>query len=366
MKTEQGLTLIELLIAIAIFSILSAAITKIYISQRRLHKNQIITVEIQQNARTSLFMLEKEIRMAGHNPSENVTGTDGMDNDLDGVADEIDENDQVNDGFDNDCLNAADDNNEWIGIKVATPDTIRFTMDISGGEVDGQDNDNDSITNEADEAAFGDGFITYPWNNCAANCAAAGDPCYPNEDITFGFAAADDANFDGIADAGAAPLRRIDNYDVLRGNPADDFQIIANDIHAIGFAYAFDNDMDGWMDFNDLNGNTIHDTNEPILWAVDSDGDGILDISLDTDGDGDIDINDTAGGVALNTTSIATNVNIYRIRAVRVWLLARSGNQTTGAVDNNTYVLGLARVTPNDRFQRRLVTTTIHCRNQGL
>lgn len=58
-----------------------------------------------------------------------------------------------------------------------------------------------------------------------------GDTLDPNENITYGFSNANDADFDGIADAGAAPIGR---------NTGGGFTPLANNIAAIEFLYTLE------------------------------------------------------------------------------------------------------------------------------
>ncbi|MBW1793384.1 MAG: PilW family protein [Deltaproteobacteria bacterium] len=276
-NNNKGFTLIELLIAMAVSSIVMALIISAFGSQQKAHVTQQQVVDMQQNIRAAMYLMESEIRMAGCDPTGNA----------------------------------------GAGIQTAGPNSIGFTMDIDGNA----------------------------------------DTTGANENITFGFSAANDADGDGTADAGvggAAPLGR----DTADGSG---FMRMAEDIHAIGFAYAYDDDNDDQLDFVDANGNGQHDAGEPVIWAIDSDNNGTLDKSLDTNSDGVIDTSDTAGGVAL-----AATVNINNIRAVRIWLLARTGAPIRGYSDTGTYVVGDRRITPGDRFQRRLLTASIKCRNMGL
>jgi len=264
-NNNKGFTLIELLIAMAVSSIVMALIISAFGSQQKAHVTQQQVVDMQQNIRAAMYLMESEIRMAGCDP----TGNAGS------------------------------------GIQTAGPNSIGFTMDIDGNA----------------------------------------DTTGANENITFGFSAANDADGDGTADAGvggAAPLGR---------NTGGGFMRMAEDIHAIGFAYAYDDDNDGQLDTS-AGGN--------VIWAVDTDSDGDWD-NLDTDDDGDIDTTDAVGGVDLGTT-----VNINSIRAVRIWLLARTGAPIRGYSDTGTYVVRDRRITPGDSFQRRLLTASIKCRNMGL
>jgi type IV pilus assembly protein PilW len=68
LKSEKGITIIELVIAIGISGIVLAGIYTMYRSQMRSHTTQRYVVEMQQNARAAMFYMEKHIRMAGFDP----------------------------------------------------------------------------------------------------------------------------------------------------------------------------------------------------------------------------------------------------------------------------------------------------------
>jgi type IV pilus assembly protein PilW len=114
---KDGFTLTELLIAMAIAGIVMAGVYSAYSSQQRSYIAQEQVAAVQQNLRVAMYFMEREIRMAGCDPK----GSAGA------------------------------------GIRTANPNSIRITMDISGGETDGLDNDGDSTIDEADEANLGDG-----------------------------------------------------------------------------------------------------------------------------------------------------------------------------------------------------------------
>lgn len=65
---EKGLTLIELLVAMAIFSMVVAGIMSAKFSQEDQHATQIQAAEMQQNARAVMMLMKQELRMAGYNP----------------------------------------------------------------------------------------------------------------------------------------------------------------------------------------------------------------------------------------------------------------------------------------------------------
>ena len=180
-----------------------------------------------------------------------------------------------------------------------------------------------------------------------------------DDDITYGFTStADDdgGSRDGIADAGADDLGRRD--------VGGDFLDLAEFIHAIGFAYAYDADDDGDLDVS---------ANGHVIWAVDLGGGGDWD-RLDRDDDGDIDADDDTNndgvisGADINTNAADTGTTIVLadIRAVRIWILARSENQDLDFSNTATYVVGENVITPNDNYRRRLMETAVLCRNMGL
>ena len=130
---ESGFTLVELLIAMTIGLIILAALSSTFLMQRKIFDVQEQVVEMVQTARAAMDMMTTEIRMAGYDP----TGSAGAE------------------------------------IITASTNSIRFTMDITGGESDGIDNDGDGNVDEADEDEFGDG-----------------DTSDSNEDITYSYDAA--------------------------------------------------------------------------------------------------------------------------------------------------------------------------------
>ena len=88
---NRGFSLVELLIALFISSIMATVIFNLFIAQNKSFSIQDQVTEMQQNIRASLNMMVKEIRMAGYDP----TGQAGA------------------------------------GIVMANPDRIAFTLDLN-------------------------------------------------------------------------------------------------------------------------------------------------------------------------------------------------------------------------------------------
>lgn len=71
---QKGFTLLELLVTLSIFLIILAAVYVMYVVNQTTYTRGENKVEVQQNARVSLEMMAREIRMAGYDPSLAIPG----------------------------------------------------------------------------------------------------------------------------------------------------------------------------------------------------------------------------------------------------------------------------------------------------
>jgi type IV pilus assembly protein PilW len=117
LNDKRGFTLVELLVAVTISVIVLSGMYAAYQMQLRSNITQEAVVEMQQNIRGAMYFLERDIRMAGCDPT---------------------------------CSSGA-------GIQTALANSLAFSMDITGGQGDGLDNDNDGTVDEDDESRFPDG-----------------------------------------------------------------------------------------------------------------------------------------------------------------------------------------------------------------
>ena len=69
-NSEGGFSLIELLIALAVTSILLVGIFNIFLSQHKAYISQDQIVEMQENVRAVIDIMSRDIRMAGYDPTE--------------------------------------------------------------------------------------------------------------------------------------------------------------------------------------------------------------------------------------------------------------------------------------------------------
>jgi len=74
----KGLTLIELLVAMAISAVLIAAMYRTFIGQHRTYTVQEQVVDMQQNARVAINRMMREIRMAGFGNAWNILPPHGL------------------------------------------------------------------------------------------------------------------------------------------------------------------------------------------------------------------------------------------------------------------------------------------------
>ena len=139
--SNNGFTLVELLVATALSGIVLTGIYSSYYSQQKSYVAQGQVASMHQNLRAAMYHMEREIRMAGYNPA-GATGT---------------------------------------GIQTAGTDTIRITMDITDdtgtGDPDGDIGDaGEDITYSLSDTDS-DGFMDLLRNdaNGSGNQTAAED-----------------------------------------------------------------------------------------------------------------------------------------------------------------------------------------------
>src|SRR3989339_1324824 len=75
-KSKEGLTLIELMVAMAVAGIVLMAIYSTYRTQSSINRTQTVVLNMQQNIRGGLYLMEREIRMAGYDQGN--TGNFGI------------------------------------------------------------------------------------------------------------------------------------------------------------------------------------------------------------------------------------------------------------------------------------------------
>jgi type IV pilus assembly protein PilW len=118
-RCTKGFTLIELMIAMVISGIVMAAIYAAYEMQVRSQITNQALVDMQQEMRAAMLIMERDLRMAGYDPTQNAGAE----------------------------------------ITEIRANSVAFTMDVAGGDTDGIDNNNDGLVDGAEEADFPDGDL---------------------------------------------------------------------------------------------------------------------------------------------------------------------------------------------------------------
>lgn len=67
---EQGFTLTEILVALVLAGIVMASLYSAYITQQRAYKTTEDVTAVQQNLRSAMYFIEKDLRMAGYDPRD--------------------------------------------------------------------------------------------------------------------------------------------------------------------------------------------------------------------------------------------------------------------------------------------------------
>ena len=70
--SNQGFTMVELLVAMVVSLLALAAIYSTFLAQHRSYQVQEEAAKMQQNIRTAMYYMEREIRMAGSNPFKSL------------------------------------------------------------------------------------------------------------------------------------------------------------------------------------------------------------------------------------------------------------------------------------------------------
>ena len=68
-RSNQGFTLVELLVTLVVSGVVLAGICSTFYSQQTAFLNQEQIIAMQQNLRVAIYNMEREIRMAGHDPN---------------------------------------------------------------------------------------------------------------------------------------------------------------------------------------------------------------------------------------------------------------------------------------------------------
>jgi type IV pilus assembly protein PilW len=314
---NNGFTIIELMVAMVLTTVVGVAVVTSTISQKKNFTMNRQVGNMQQNLGGSIYVMEQDIRMAGYDPKE--TGLFGITSIQPWVV--------------------TSDTADPVPSVGFLPFTTGPSLMLSG------DDNRDSVADPTD-----DNGVLDPLENIAYRL-------YDNDGDGLWDLARD------VGTPGVAGFTR---------------QLVAEGVEHVGLAYAIDNDNDGSLDTTP-NGN--------IIWAADSNWDGVLDTNLDTNDDGRITVDDDSNsdqritltdGAAGNLATVAPGsfpVKLDKIRAVRIWLLARTPVKGDDYLNSKRYYVVGDQIWPQrtaqtpfplgyqDGIRRHVLVRTIDCRN---
>ena len=243
---SNGFSLVELLVVMALTFVASTLIYKSYQTFSTATSTQEEYLELNQNLRVGLDTMIRELRMAGYRDADPKRRPAS-----------------------------------GLGFVLATPNTVQFTMDYTGGGDDGFDNDKDGQVDEADESEArtsdgvdndGDGVVDneFPFSDGKIG-ATLSDPAPNNgEDVTYALV---NGNLQRTDNTGAdGPQTLVENVDALNflyyavpGTPLG-FPLSAADLDSIREVEVtmvvrssnMDPDINDTTTYTNSNGDTIY------------------------------------------------------------------------------------------------------------
>ena len=313
----QGLSLVELMVAMTVSAILMLGISEIFSINSRSYKVQDENARMQESGRYAFNALMSDMRRAGYFGGNadilNITGSSGI------VA----------------ANNTCPNDSTWGRML--------------GRRIIGMNDDNTGYTCITN---YSRGDIVVTRNTKGKNITGTEMAANPNRFYIR------NSLFEGRLFIGSA-------YDVAVNTvaePPNTSQELSSNAYYIGTTATARN-----CRFNDAAGNPIPIT---ALYRekLDSDGtpiqeevaSGIEQLQVQYGVDNN---NDTYVNQYFNADDIDVTPSWDRVVAVRFWVLVRADCPTNGYTNTKTYTMGDIAYTPNDGFKRQLYSTTVNLRN---
>ena len=312
-RTQQGFTLVELLVAMALAMVIMAAIFKTFKSQQDSYIIQDQVVAMQQNLRGAMYVLTKDLQLAGYGANfDRNTRTLNWDDrgTTEAVRPLIYAGDNVSGtGILNgtDTLTIVKANRDFLRELTAGETATAGTGSSAVISLANRCLDSGNTTPDLDDSTKKYGLLIKSDLRAAdffeVN-SASGD-INPPGGLTNNYTVGDI-----IARADILVYRVNDSGNLVRKNLGNDlgYQTIAENIDNLQFSYVL---------------NSGSETNDP-------------------------------------------NTNPGLVRAVRVFMLGRTAHTHRGYTDSDTYTMANASVSPGDGFRRKLMCATVKTRNIGL
>jgi type IV pilus assembly protein PilW len=356
MRRARGLSLVELMVALAIGSILIAGAVYVYSQSRNTQRVSETVARLQENGRYVFSVLEPDIQLAGFYGFSNSAG-DIL---------------YITDGLTESALSAAKLGEDAEGTQapgVTHPCGKNFALNVL--ETVSGSNDNTSYPFPCDAEVTAAGGIRESTDILTIR-RSAGPPVDGkgievenrvqllvnrlNPNSMFIFA-------DGKPPAGTVTKVNyvqirdlvVHSFYVSNDSEADD---VAGDVPALRMKALADGPT--FPDTEVMRG--VEDFQVQFGYDTGSyDGDAIIDAGFDKDGN---DIPDAPNGIATRYVDPGNVPFGFQVVAVRVWVLMRADQPEQGFVDDRQYVMGSKTIpAPRDNFRRVLLSRTIQLRN---
>lgn len=340
---QRGLSMVELLVALAIGSLLIVGAVFVYSQSRNTHALNETVARLQENARFILAVLEPDIQLAGNYGYSNIP-SDIRFSDNTAVTD----------------MEQADD--KFTAAPTAAHDCGKnFSLDL-----------------QATVQGVEKGYLA----GVATGCEAIGTPVADADTLVIRRASTDaqvasDKKLQILANRLSPTNQVLFSASAVPGGVTKAGFLEVRDI--ITNVYYVSQDSDGRAGFPSLrrkwlgmDGTTLKINDEEIMAGVedfqvqfgidmgaDLDGDGVPD---DTDANG---VSDVVNGQATRYVNPgdAAVMKAGQVVSVRVWLRLRAEQGEVGFSDTKTYVYGSSSFTANDNIRRLIATRTFFLRN---
>lgn len=344
---QRGLSMVELLVALAIGSLLIIGAVFVYSQSRTTHTLSETVARLQENARFAMAVLEPDVTLAGDYGYFNVPSvirySDGT------VASDM----QQEDGK----FNASADGVHACGKNFAY-DVIATVQGVESGY--GLDC---AVGPAGMSSTAADQSDTLIIRRASTTAALVADP-KKLQLFTNRLAPTNQVMF-----SGALPEATQLNFKDVRDIVTDVYYVSKNSDARLGFPSLRRKSLQV-----DAATNKLDMVDEEIMAGVeDMQVQFGLDMGRDRDGDGAPD-DKNSNGVADSVngqvsryvnpdTASAANIKFGQIVSVRIWLRLRADQGEVGYKDETTYKQGSADFTPNDNVRRIIATRTFFLRN---
>ena len=325
-KTQQGLTLVELLVSLLLGAFMSLGMVGVYLDSKRNYAAEEEMARMQENGRYTLNMLKRELNMAG------LFGGDLAAEEIPAPA------------IGTDCASG-----NWA---LDATNAIEFTNN--------HDSSSDPVTSNGTTLSCIDGSEIQPNTDVLAIKRTAGEPSLRSGAFSANFSASSDERW----------YMRVVNY----GNEREWSKLAGADLEDPNGPYDpndVDTELAYWEAYTRVYyiRNYAEDTTDgiPTLCVETLVGDDMveqclvegieemqIEFGIDTDTDGVVNI----------YTDAPTAADMAGAIMARIYLLVRSTDEMIEYRNTKTYQLGRRTVNAkNDAYMRRVFTTTVQVRN---